>query len=409
MRPIRALGSGLNPLAGVGAIYAWSQPDDSDVRKILFVTNDFGPRAGGIESFLIGLIERLPKNRVIVFTSSQGDTSTYDSEWQRKFGVRVVRDRSKVLLPSPRIARAVGRLARESSTDVACFGAAAPLGLLAPTLRRAGVQRIVALTHGHEVWWAKVFPFSTVIHRIGRSVDVVTYLGDFTKGAISPALPQKARNAMIQMAPGIDLEHFSPATNAAPLREELGLTQKVVIVSVGRLVRRKGQDRLIEALPEIQKVLPNVHLLLIGQGPYRARLEKIAKKSGVSDSVTFIGRVPYSKLPTYIRVGDVFAMPSRSRFAGLVVEGLGIVYLEASACGLPVVAGNSGGAADAVVNGKTGFVVDGTNIESIANALISLLTDTEHASAMGAAGRTWITNEWSWDLRGAEFVKVLKI
>lgn len=379
------------------------------MEKILFVTNDFGPRAGGIETFIIGLIERLPKNRVIVFTSNQGDTAAYDSAWLHDFGVRVVRDRSRMLLPSPRIARVLSRLARESQANIACFGAAAPLGLLAPTLRRAGVKRLVALTHGHEVWWAKVFPFSLAIRRIGNGVEVMTHLGGFTKRAIAGALSQEARNAMVKMAPGIDVVHFSPDTNSAPLRKELGLTDKAVIVSVGRLVRRKGQDRLVQALPQIRKTVPNAHLLLVGQGPYRAALEKIAKKEGVLDAVTFIGRVPHAQLPTYIRVGDVFAMPSRSRWAGLEVEGLGIVYLEASACGLPVVAGNSGGAPDAVIEGKTGFVVDGTKIESIATAVVTLLTDSDRANAMGAAGREWIIKAWSWDLWAAEFAKVLTV
>jgi phosphatidylinositol alpha-1,6-mannosyltransferase len=394
---------------GCGEIYAWSRHDASNVEKILFVTNDFGPRAGGIETFIIGLTVRLPKNCVIVFTSSQGDTAAYDLAWQRDFGVRIVRDKSKVLLPLPRIARAIGRLARENAVKTACFGAAAPLGLLAPTLRRAGVKRIVALTHGHEVWWAKIFPFSLAIRRIGTSVDSMTYLGEFTKQAIAKALPQDARNAMVKMTPGIDVAHFSPDTNSAALRQELGLADKAVIVSVGRLVHRKGQDRLIEALPQIQKAVPNVHLLLVGQGPYRNTLEKIAKKAGVIRAITFIGRVPYEQLPRFIRVGDVFAMPSRSRLAGLEVEGLGIVYLEASACGLPVIAGNSGGAPDAVIEGKTGFVIDGTNIDSIANAAITLLSEPDLAKAMGANGRDWIVKEWSWNLWAAEFAKALEI
>lgn len=391
------------------ASYDLSQRDVFNVDKILFVTNDFGPRAGGIETFVIGLIERLPKNRVIVYTSSQSDTAAHDAAWQRDYGVRVVRDRSKILLPTPRVARAVGRLTRESSATIACFGAAAPLGLLAPTLRRAGVKRIVALTHGHEVWWAKVFPLSMVLRRIGRSLDALTYLGEFTRQAIATALSETTESAMVRIAPGIDIAHFSPNANAVSLRKELGLADKAVIVSVGRLVRRKGQDRLIEALPEIRRAVPSAHLLLVGEGPYRPKLQKIAKKAGVMDAVTFIGRVQYAQLPTYIRVGDIFAMPSRSRWAGLEVEGLGIVYLEASACGLPVIAGNSGGAPDAVIEGKTGLVVDGTNIGAVSAAVIELLVDLDRAKAMGAAGREWIVDEWSWDLWAGAFAKVLKI
>ncbi len=375
----------------------------------LFVTNDFGPRAGGIETFIIGLIERLPKGSVVVYTSAQDGAHGYDEQWLSQFGVRVVRDPGKILLPSPLVARRVGKLARELGATTACFGAAAPLGLLAPTLRRAGVVKIVALTHGHEVWWSKVFPFNLAMRRIGKSVDVITYLGEFTRNAISRALPRASQRAMVKIAPGIDVEHFSPDIDATLLRNSLGLADKAVIVSVGRLVHRKGQDRLIEALPIILSEIPNAHLLVVGQGPYLETLETLAKTKGVSEHVSFIGRIQYSELPKYFRVGDLFAMPSRSRFFGLEVEGLGIVYLEASACGIPVIAGDSGGAPDAVLENVTGLVVDGTNIESIANAAISILSNPVMAKAMGHAGREWIVDSWSWQLWAKKFESVLGI
>ncbi len=376
---------------------------------ILFVTNDFGPRAGGIETFIIGLIERLPKESVVVYTSAQADTDAYDKKWLSDFGVRVVRDRTKILLPTPRVARAVSKLAKEINADVACFGAAAPLGLLAPTLRRAGIKKIVALTHGHEVWWARVFPFSWAMRRIGKSVDVLTYLGEFTHKAIAKALSPSAQSSMLRIAPGIDTEHFNCDPDADQLRSDLGLAHKRVIVCVGRLVHRKGQDRLIQAMPMIVRSIPNAHLLLVGQGPYREKLESFVSEYGVQDSVTFIGRIQYQELPKYFKVGDIFAMPSRSRFRGLEVEGLGIVYLEASACGLPVIAGNSGGAPDAVLEGETGIVVDGTQVQQIAQACIELLSDRERAQAMGRAGRNWIEKSWSWDLWASEFRKTLTI
>jgi phosphatidylinositol alpha-1,6-mannosyltransferase len=135
---------------------------------------------------------------------------------------------------------------------------------------------------------------------------------------------------------------------------------------------------------------------------------EIAQKVGVEDAVTFVGRVQYAQLPAYFRAADIFAMPSRSRFFGLEVEGLGIVYLEASACGLPVIAGNSGGAPDAVIDGVTGTVVDGTQVAEIAEAICALLADPARAKSMGAAGREWITKEWSWDLWSSKFRKFLE-
>lgn len=367
-----------------------------DQEKILCITNDFGPRAGGIETFVIGLIERLPHGTVIVYTSSQGDTAAYDGQWLSNFGVEVIRDRSKVLLPTPRVGRSVRALVRERGISKVFFGAAAPLGLLAKGLRRAGVRRIVALTHGHEVWWAKVFPFTLAIRRIGKYVDTLTYLGSFTRNAIARSLSTRARESMVRIAPGIDTSHFAPSDSAEQLKKDLDLAGKRVIVSVGRLVHRKGQDTLIEALPEIVSAFPDAHLLFVGVGPHLEHIHKRAIQLNVLQHISFVGRVQYSELPRFISVGEIFAMPSRSRLAGLEVEGLGIVYLEASACELPVIGGLSGGAPDAVLEGETGFAVDGLNPSAVAAGVIRLLEDPELAKAMGKRGRQWIIDEWEW-------------
>ena len=368
----------------------------SSQRKILCITNDFGPRAGGIETFVHGLIERMPYGEVTVYTSSQGDTQSYDQEWLSRFGVRVIRDKSKVLLPTPRVAREVKRFVKDNPGTQIFFGAAAPLALLSQGLRKAGAKNIVALTHGHEVWWSKVWPFHWAMRRIGNGVDVLTYLGSFTQGAISRSLTLKARDSMVRIAPGIDTEHFRYSEAARELRQELELEDKRVIVSVGRLVHRKGQDTLVESLPEILREIPEAHLLFVGVGPHLEYIYKRAIQLGVLDHISFVGRVQYQELPQFISVGEIFAMPSRSRLAGLEVEGLGIVYLEASACGLPVVGGLSGGAPDALVEGETGFAVDGLDPHSVAKAVITLLKDPIRAKEMGARGRQWIIDEWEW-------------
>ncbi len=375
----------------------------SETRKILCISNDFGPRAGGIETFIIGLIERAPFGSLIVYTSSQGDTHAYDQEWMAKYGVEVIRDKSKVLLPSWRVGRSVRALVQERGIERVFFGAAAPLGLLAHSLRRAGVKRIVALTHGHEVWWAKLWPFTWAMKRIGNGVDVLTYLGEFTKRAIARPLNQKAASAMVRIAPGIDTDHFSPDATAIELKRELELDGKRVIVSVGRLVHRKGQDTLVEALPHVLDEFPDAHLLFVGVGPHLEYIHKRAIQLGVLGNISFVGRVQYSELPRFISVGEVFAMPSRSRLAGLEVEGLGIVYLEASACELPVVGGLSGGAPDAVLEGETGYSVDGLAPIAVADAIKALLADPIAAKEMGRRGRQWIIDEWEWRHWSARF------
>lgn len=368
----------------------------SDNSSVLCITNDFGPRAGGIETFVIGLIERMPRGSVVIYTSQQGDTAEYDHRWLQDYGVEVIRDKSKILLPTFRVGRKARSILRTREIHSVFFGAAAPLGLLSHGLRRAGATRIVALTHGHEVWWAKLWPFTMAIRHIGKGVDVLTYLGNFTKKAISRSLTSSAQSAMVRIAPGIDTSHFAPVGDAHLLKEELDLAGKRVIVSVGRLVHRKGQDTLVEALPAILHEFPDAHLLFVGVGPHLEYIHKRAIQLGVIDSVSFVGRVQYGELPRFISVGEIFAMPSRSRLAGLEVEGLGIVYLEASACGLPVVGGLSGGAPDALLEGETGFAVDGLKPEEVSHAVLKLLREPELAAKMGQRGREWVIQEWEW-------------
>ena len=372
------------------------------MQQTLFVTNDFGPRAGGIETFVHGLIERFPKGSVVVYTSQQGDTKDYDQQWLSDFGVLVIRDRAKMLLPTPRVIAAVRKVVADKAPTSLVFGAAAPLALMGKFLK---APNKVALTHGHEVWWAKVPPFNLLLRFIGNSVDHLTYLGNFTKTEISKALSKNAIQNMVHIAPGIDTKVFQPV-DAVTLRAELGLKDKEVIVSVGRLVPRKGQDQLVRALPEILKARPNAHLLFVGTGSYQKVLENLIADRSLQKHITFTGRVSYEELTKYICVGDIFAMPSRSRMAGLEVEGLGIVYLEASACGLPVLGGDSGGAPDAVLPGVTGLVVNGRDTHAVAEGAIKLLQSDR--KAMGKAGRDWAVNTWDWDIWATKFVQLVR-
>lgn len=375
---------------------------------VLCITNDFGPRAGGIETFVIGLIERMPKGSVTVYTSSQSGSADFDESWFQNFGVKVIRDKREILLPTPRVLKAVQKLVRDNKIERIFFGAAAPLGLLSHGLRRAGATRLVALTHGHEVWWSSLWPFRLLLRRIGSGVDATTYLGEFTRGKIARALTEDSQKAMVQIAPGIDTAHFSPRENLTELRREYGLEGKRVIVSVGRLVHRKGQDTLVEALPSILEEFPDAHLLFVGTGPHLEYIHKRAVQLQVLSHISFLGRVPYAEIPQIISLGEIFAMPSRDRFAGLEVEGLGIVYLEASACGLPIVGGISGGAPDALLEGVTGFAVDGKDSGKVADAILHLLRDPIKAKAMGARGRQWIIENWEWKKWSEEFNALLK-
>ena len=374
-------------------------------KKVLLVTNDLGPRAGGIETFVLGLIEGLPKDSLIIYTSSQKGDKAFDAQLLEKFGAVVIRDRAKMLLPTPRITRKAVKILKQQQIKNVWFGAAAPLALMAGKLRSAGASNIVALTHGHEVWWAKIPILKSLLKKIIKDVDHLGYLGDFTKGEIAKISNQPQK--FLQIAPGIDTEHFAPKSARGDLIEKYRLDGRRVIVSVGRLVHRKGQDELVKAMPKILEQFPDAILLFVGEGPIKQMLFNSAKQLGVLPKVVFTGRVSHHDLPDYICLGEIFAMPVRSRFSGLEVEGLGIVYLEASACGLPVIVGNSGGAVDAVLDKKTGLLVDGTKSDQIADAICELLANPERAKQMGAAGRDWVINNWQLSSWSEKFNKVL--
>src|SRR4051794_38864690 len=370
------------------------------VVKVLLVTNDFPPRPGGIQSFLHGLVSRLDPAEVVVYTSRWRDWQ----EWDTAQPFEVVREDTSVLLPTPQVRRRAVSLLSEHGCDSVWFGAAAPLGLLAPALRRAGARRIVATTHGHEVGWAAMPGGRQLLRRIAGDIDVMTYLGEYTRSRLAGAVGSYA-DRLQRLTPGVDASVFRPGLGA-DVRSSLGLADRPVAVCVSRLMPRKGQDVLIRALPAVQAAVPDAALLLVGGGPSRSRLESLASSTGVASSVSFTGSVEWPLLPSYYAAGDVFAMPCRTRLGGLDVEGLGIVFLEAAACGLPVVAGNSGGAPDAVLDGETGYVVEGEDVGTTAEKLVSLLCSPSDARALGERGRAWVSDEWSWK-KSSQTLRVL--
>ena len=370
--------------------------------RTLLITNDFPPRPGGIQQFVHNLAVRQPPGSLVVYASTWKGAAAFDAEQP----FEVVREATGVLLPTPAVARRAAELARAHGCDRVWFGAAAPLGLLAEGLRRrAGVERAVAITHGHEIGWAALPGARRLLRRIARGNDVITYLGDYQRTRLARALD--GLTDLQRLAPGVDVDAFHPGVDGSAVRRRHGLTARPVIVCVSRLVPRKGQDMLIRALPAVRRQVPDAALLLVSGGPYRPKLEQLAREQGVEADVVFTGSVPWSELPEHYAAGDVYAMPCRTRAAGLDVEGLGIVYLEASATGLPVVGGDSGGAPDAVREGETGYVVGGRDVPALAARLTDLLTDPTRAKAMGEAGRAWVERDWRWETQAARLTTLL--
>ncbi|MCD0481681.1 glycosyltransferase family 4 protein [Streptacidiphilus sp. ASG 303] len=376
------------------------------MQKTLIVTNDFPPRPGGIQQFVHNMAVRQAPGSVVVYASTWRDgaeAARFDAEQP----FPVVRDRTRMMVPTPRVVRRAAEILRAEGCTSVWFGAAAPLGLMAPALRRAGARRLLGMTHGHEAAWAQLPGSRRLLRRIGAGTDVLTYLGEYTRSRIAAAVGPEAAARMAQLPPGVDEKTFHPGSGGAEVRRRLGLADRPVVVCVSRLVPRKGQDTLIRALPRILARVPDAVLLVVGGGPYRADLERLADAVGVRGSVRFTGAVPWEELPAHYGAGDVFAMPCRTRRGGLDVEGLGIVYLEASATGLPVVAGDSGGAPDAVLEGETGYVVPGRSPDAAADRIAELLLDEGLRRRMGERGRRWVEESWRWDLLAGRLAELL--
>lgn len=365
--------------------------------RTMIVTNDFPPRQGGIETFVATIAGGLPADEVVVYTSRTRGQERYDE----RLRYPVLRDPTAMLVPSPVVRRRVVGAFRTHGCDRVIFGAAAPLGLLAAPLRAAGAERVVGITHGHELWWARVPAAKRVLHRIGDGCDALTYLGEYTHRVIAGALSPAAAQRMVRMPPGVDTSVFRPATGGDGIerlrqRAEWGIDADApVLICVGRLTPRKGQDTLVAAWPEVVAALPAARLVITGPGDDR-ELRSSAERLGVANRVVFTGGVPHVQTPAFFAAADVFASPCRDRHAGLEVEGLGIVFLEASACGLPVIVGRSGGAVDTVLDGLTGVVVDPNDVREVSASAIELLGDPVRAVEMGRAGRDWVERDWTW-------------
>jgi phosphatidyl-myo-inositol dimannoside synthase len=395
------------------------------VPKVLIVSNDFPPRRGGIQSFVHALALRMPADGVVVYAPAWEGAAAFDA--RQPFPV--IRHPTSLMLPLPSVARRAARILKEHDCDTVLFGASAPLGLLATSLRRAGARRIVAITHGHEAGWAALPGARWLLRRIGDRVDVLTYLGEYFRVRLARALSAEAAARMERLAPGVDNAAFRPGAGGDAIRQRLGLGSRPVVICVSRMVPRKGQDTLIRAWPRVLSTMTSLNgtargtgaspgaarepaeggpvLLLVGDGPYRAKLGRLVQQAGLSDSVVFTGPVSAAELPAYYDAGNVFAMPCRTRRGGLDVEGLGIVYLEASAAGLPVVGGDSGGAPDAILPGETGYVVPGRDVAAVADRIAGLLADPPGAGAMGDKGVAWVDREWRWDLVAERLARIL--
>ncbi len=365
----------------------------------LLVTNDFPPKHGGIQAYLWELWRRLPPDDVTVLTTPHPEARAWDAAQP----FRVVRDRDRVLLPTPPLAQRITRLARDVGAELIVLDPALPVGLLGP---RLSIPYALVL-HGAEVTVPGRLPVSQQVMRsVLRGAQVIIAAGGYpafeARRAARCALP------IVVVPPGVDAQRFRPlaADERADVRRRLGLDPDGrVIVGVSRLVPRKGFDTLLKAASRLVATRPDLEVAIAGGGRDRQRLERVAAEQQAP--VRFLGRVPDDDLPSVYAAGDVFAMLCRDRWGGLEQEGFGIVFLEAAACGVPQVAGHSGGSDEAVVDGVTGRVVHGDDPLAVAAALAPMLDDATLRHRMGDAARARAIDEFDYTRLAARLADAL--
>ncbi len=365
-----------------------------ELPRTLLVTNDFPPRIGGIQRTLGSLWSALPADRISVIAPAWDGTPAFDADAL----FAIVRDPHRFIWPSSSFAQRLDREIRRIDAEVVLFGDAFPLALLGPRLAERGTPYLVA-AHGFDYWLSTVPVAHSVMKRMAsRASRVAVMCSEFVARRVRTAVPEQVPVSVLY--PGADVVRFHPDLPTGDLRQRHRLGDRPLVVCVSRLVPRKGQDVLIRAMREVRRRVPDAALLIVGAGPYEARLRRLAERAP-HRSVSFVGEVTEEDLPRYYAVGDVFAMPCRSRLGGLEVEGWGNVFIEAAACGRPVVVGDSGGAREAVEHGETGLLVDGRDVEEVAEAVASLLEDPVYATRLGKAGRARVERDHTWP-RAAE-------
>ncbi|TDB86559.1 glycosyltransferase family 1 protein [Actinomadura sp. KC216] len=363
--------------------------------RTLVITGHFPPEPGGVQTFTWELVRRLPADRLLVVAPAWPGAAAFDA----RLDFPVVRRHAYLLF------RGLHRLARRHGAEVGWITAASPFAMYAPLVKAAGVPRLIGSTHGQELGWFRCAPTRAALRAVAPAFDALTFLSMGTRGEIAAALGDRTR--LVQLAGAVDAVRFRPGLDGRSVRRRHGLGQGPVVLSVSRLVRRKGHDLLLDAWPDVVRRHPDARLLIVGDGPARTHLADRAARTAPG-TVTLPGTVSPADLPRYYAAADVFVLPCHDTRRGLQVEGLGLSVLEASAAGLPVVVGRSGGSPESLIDGHTGVLVNAARTNSLASALHDLLADPARARFMGENGRRWVCEKWSWDRAAARLAALLR-
>lgn len=353
----------------------------------VFVTNDFPPKTGGIESYLTSLLRGFDAGDVAVVAPARTGWEDVDAE----LAYDVHRVRGTYLRATRDVQRAILRAAGDVGADAVHFLAALPLGRLGPRVRDEIGVPFTVMAHGTgEILLPARVPFARrALHHVLTSADIVFTNSEFTRRHVERITAGEARTALLY--PTVDTDRFSLACSGGSVRDAFGAGGRFVVLFVSRLVKRKGADVAIRACA----AFPDVLLLVVGDGPERKSLERLVRSLDLEDRVVFAGPVDDADLPSYYAAADVFCMPCSNRYRGLDTEGFGIVYIEAQASGLPCIAGDCGGSREAVEDGVAGAVLRESTPKAVAAEIKRLLRDPALCARLGAAGRQRVERQFA--------------
>jgi phosphatidylinositol alpha-1,6-mannosyltransferase len=376
--------------------------------KMLFLTDNFPPSEGGSRVYYYHLCANYNREKVVVLTKKINGYKEFDKNQQ----IKIIRKGHP--LPNWKIYQLPRFLSPllwtiylifKERIDVIHCGDFLPAGAIGLILKKLLGIPYVYYVHGEGNTWFQQFRFQPkfrkiVLRNAERIVAACTYAEEGVKRDLNGGYEK-----VFKITPGVDYKKFNPKWKDTELLRELGLEGKKVILTVGRLVERKGQDSVISAMPKILADVPDAVYLVGGRGPYEERLRSLAAELNLENHVTFLGFVPQGKLFNLYSICDVFVMINRETIQD-GPEGFGMVFTEASAAGKPVVAGKSGGTEDSVLDGITGYRVDPMNVDEIGSHIIKILKDEQLRKTLGRNGREWVERTFDWREKSRELEKL---
>jgi phosphatidylinositol alpha-1,6-mannosyltransferase len=377
--------------------------------KTLLLTFDFPPILGGISTVFYNIWRYLPHKECLVLAPKAGGTQPWDADFQNTVYRRYLPKGNNIF---KKLARALLLLVycftiiRKEKVRYILCGQPITTGLVGLFFRKVrGIPFQVWVYGGEIVKFGHEKIIFGILLRVLRQADTVIVNSDFTRTVyVRLGIPA---DKIVKITPAVDTDFFKPGIDTQDLMQRYNLTGQRVILTVARLSERKGHDVVISALSKLKRQIPDITYLIVGTGPDEKRLKKLARDYAVQDRVIFCGSVKDEDLPKFYNLCDIHVMPNREVKGIDTLEGFGLSFIEASACGKPVIGGKSGGSYEAITDGVTGYLINPVDVDELARRIAELLTNKEAACAMGKRGRKRVEEDFQWSERAKTLERIL--